>query len=53
MFNSSLTAYAIFGGNACAVYVNDKMVAVANDEKSAKQALAELTRVKSGRQAAP
>ncbi|HQD75443.1 MAG TPA: M23 family metallopeptidase [Bacillota bacterium] len=49
----ALTAYAIFGGNACAVYVNDKMVAVANDEKSAKQALAELTRVKSEQAGCP
>jgi len=49
----ALSAYAIFGGNACAVYVDGNMVAVADDEKSAKQALAELTRSKSDQAGCP
>ena len=42
----ALTAYAIFGGNACAVMVDGKTVAVAANEKSAKQALGEVLKQK-------
>ncbi|HBC92798.1 MAG TPA: peptidase M23 [Pelotomaculum sp.] len=44
----ALTAYAIFGGNACAVMVDGKTVAVAANEKTAKQALGEVLKQKSG-----
>ena len=49
----ALSAYAVFGGNACAVYVDGKMVAVTDDEKSAKQALGELTKSKSDQAGCP
>ncbi|MCL6634866.1 MAG: M23 family metallopeptidase [Peptococcaceae bacterium] len=49
----ALTAYAVFGGNACAVKVNGKVVAVAADEKSARGALGELIRLKSGQAGRP
>lgn len=44
----ALTAYAIFGGNACAVMLNDNVVAVASDENSARQTLGEVLEEKSG-----
>lgn len=44
----ALVAYAIFGGNACAVMVDGRTVAVAVNEKSARQALGELLKQKSG-----
>ncbi|OPZ75025.1 MAG: Murein DD-endopeptidase MepM [Firmicutes bacterium ADurb.Bin456] len=46
-FVLALSAYALFGGNACAVYVDGKMIAVADGQKSAKLALGELTKYKS------
>jgi len=42
-----LTVYAFFGGNACAVAVDGKVIAVVADEKDAKIALGELIRLKS------
>jgi len=49
----ALSAYAVFGGNACAVYMDGKMIAVADGQKSAKQALGELTRCKSDQAGCP
>lgn len=43
----ALSAYAVFGNNACAVTVAGKTVAVAADEKTAKRALGELIQNKS------
>ncbi len=43
----ALTAYALFGANACAVMVNGKTIAIAADEKSARGALGELIKLKS------
>ncbi|MDD4239456.1 MAG: LysM domain-containing protein, partial [Desulfotomaculaceae bacterium] len=43
----ALIAYAIFGGNACAVMVDGRTVAVAANEKSARQALGEVLKQKS------
>jgi len=48
-----LTAYAFFGGNACAVTVDGKVVAVVADEKIARKALAELIKLKSGQMGQP
>jgi murein DD-endopeptidase MepM/ murein hydrolase activator NlpD len=44
----ALTAYAIFGGNACAVMVDGSTVAVATNERIAKQTLGEVLKEKSG-----
>ena len=49
----ALTAYAAFGGNACAVTVNGKVIAVAPDERSARGALDELVKLKSGQAGLP
>lgn len=49
----ALTAYAAFGGNACAVTVDGKVIAVAADEKSARGALGELIRMKSDQAGRP
>lgn len=49
----ALTAYAAFGGNACAVTVDGRVVAVAADEKSARGALGELVKLKSGQAGRP
>lgn len=43
----AVTAYAVFGGNACAVTVDGKTIAVVADEKSARGTLAELIKTKS------
>lgn len=48
-----LAAYAAFGGNACAVIVDGKEVAIAADKKSAKSALEELIRLKSSQAGRP
>lgn len=45
----ALSAYAVFKGNACAVLVDGKTVAVAADKKSAEDTLEELLRLKSER----
>lgn len=47
-FFLTIVAYAFFGGNACAVAVNNKVVAIVADEEEAKKALGELLRMKSG-----
>jgi len=49
----ALMAYAAFGGNACAVTVNGKVIAVAPDERSARGALDELVKLKSGQAGIP
>jgi len=49
----ALTAYAVFGGNACAVTVDGKVVAVTADEKSAKGALGELVKLKTSQAGRP
>lgn len=38
----TLSLYALFAGNACAVKVNGEVIAIAADETTAKKALAEL-----------
>lgn len=43
----ALAAYAAFGGNACAVTVDGREIAVVADEKSAREALGELLKGKS------
>jgi len=43
----ALTAYALFAGNACAVMVDGRTIAVADSEKTAKKALAEVVKQKS------
>ena len=53
LFNFCPSAYAAFGGNACAVYVACKMVAVTDDEKSSTQSLGELTTSKSDQAGCP
>jgi murein DD-endopeptidase MepM/ murein hydrolase activator NlpD len=52
-FILALSAYAVFGGNACAVMADGKMIAVADGEKSAREALGELTRYKSDQAGQP
>lgn len=49
----ALIAYAIFGGNACAVMVDGRTVAVAVNEKSARQALGDVLKQKSGETGGP
>lgn len=43
----ALTAYALWAGNACAVMVDGKTIAVAESKKIAKEALAEVVKQKS------
>jgi murein DD-endopeptidase MepM/ murein hydrolase activator NlpD len=49
----ALTAYALFAGNACAVMVDGKTIAVADSEKIAKKALAEVVKQKSDQVGGP
>lgn len=46
-FMLAFTAYALLGGNACAVAVDGKVVAVVADKDDAKEALNELIKLKS------
>ncbi|OPY58465.1 MAG: Murein DD-endopeptidase MepM [Pelotomaculum sp. PtaU1.Bin035] len=43
----AVTAFAFFGGNACAVIVGGRVVAIADNEKNARKALGELVELKS------
>jgi len=47
-FILAITAYGFLGGNACAVTVDGKVVAVVAHENDAKKALGELIELKSG-----
>lgn len=49
----ALTAYAVFGSNACAVVIDGRVVAVAADEKSARGTLGELIELKSAQAGIP
>lgn len=44
----ALSLYAGFAGNACAIKANGKVIAIAADETTAKKALAELVKDKTG-----
>ncbi len=44
----TMSLYAVFAGNACAVKVNGEVIAIAADESTAKKALAELVDYKTG-----
>ncbi|MDD3652669.1 MAG: peptidoglycan DD-metalloendopeptidase family protein [Desulfotomaculaceae bacterium] len=43
----SVIAYTFYGDNACAVVVDDKVIAVVDNEKNAKRTLGELVKFKS------
>lgn len=44
----TLSLYAVFAGNACAVKANGEVIAIAADENTAKKVLAELVDYKTG-----
>lgn len=49
----AFVAYSIFGSNACAVMLDGRTVAVAANEKSARQALGDVLKQRSGQAGSP